>query len=158
LRFSPLLLALLVGLGCGDTAGEPSNPTPIRASVDIWSCLPGTCHSYAPLDTVSRGDSVLLVLIAVDSTRTVDSISVRPACAVHAVFTIGATTQLEVPPRPTCPDSVERIALQVLPTHHIHELHHVVHLPAGLPVGSYRVRSRLFIDPPLAPHDVIEVE
>lgn len=158
MRLSLLILALLIGLGCGDTAGEPSNPNPVRASVDIWSCLPGTCHSYAPLDTVTRGDSVLVVLIAVDSTRTVDSISVRPACAVHAVFTIGATTQLEVPPGPTCPDSVERIALQVFPTHHIHEQHHVVHLPAGLAVGSYRVRSRLFIDPPLAPHDVIEVE
>jgi hypothetical protein len=149
---------LMVGLGCGETTGEPSSPSPLRASVDVWSCLPGTCHTYAPVDTVARGDSILVVLIAVDSTSMVDSISVRPACAVHAVFTLGATTQLEVPATPTCPDSVERVALQVLPTHHIHEQHHVVHLPAGLPVGSYRVRSRLFVSPPLAPHDVIQIE
>ncbi len=159
MRIGLVFSGLLAGLACGgDSGGGPSNPSPVAATLEVWSCLPGSCQTRTPIDTVSRGDSVLVVFVAVDSTRTTDSIDVRPACALNAVFTLGAATGLTVPANPTCPDSIERVELQVLPTYHLHEVRRLVHIPGGLATGSYRVRSRFFISPPLAPAYVLEIE
>lgn len=159
MRFRLWLCGVLAGLGCGgDGGGGPSNPSPVSASLDVWSCLPGTCQTPTPIDTVARGDSVLVVFVATDSTLTVDSISIRPVCAINAAFTLGAVAIFTVPVNPTCPDSIERVAMQVFPAYHAYELRRLVHIPAGIPTGPYRVRSRLFVSPPLAPAVELEIE
>jgi hypothetical protein len=159
LRLWLLLPGALAGLACGgEDGGGPSNQSPVSATIEVWSCLPGTCQTRTPIDTVNRGDSILVVFVAVDSTRTVDSLSVRSVCALNATFTLGPTAILTVPATPTCPDSIERVAMQVLPTHHAHEVRRAIRLPAAMPIGSYRVRSRLFVAPPVSPAVEIEVQ
>ena len=152
----PLVIGALVGLACG--SGTPFTPPGgnLAVSVAVYRCSGGCGTTTGPLDSLHRGDTVLVRLSVADTAGDSTTVLLKAPCAVNVTILggTGGGVAPTLPSAPTCADSTQPASVSAVPL--LRDFTWIV--PAGFAAGDYTLRGEMVVDPPVQARRAVRVD